>query len=191
MKHLKIYEEFDLDKFLEDPEGNIHDDDNPEITPGDWITSYRGIGQVLEILPDETLKVELIDSSKSKVRIPLSNATKIKKEEAEIAVSKIPETIKELEEISNNLETYSETIGAYEDVPSINDPESSIDFLEDILIKLIDLKKKDPYTIYHKEYSNIIIYFANLVDIIMDSTEDPNLKRKLEKIDNDFYQISE
>ena len=49
MKHLKIYEDFDLDKFLEDPEGNIHDDNDPEIGPGDWITSYRGVGLVLEM----------------------------------------------------------------------------------------------------------------------------------------------
>jgi hypothetical protein len=193
MKYLKVYEDFDLDKFLEDPEGNIHDDSDPEIGPGDWITSYRGIGQVLEMPRSQNglLKVQLVNSAKSIIQVPLEMATKIKKEEAEIASSRIPQTVKDLEEISENLDLYSESIGAYEDNPSINDPESAVDFLEEILIKLIELKKKDPYTIYHKEYSNIIMNFGNLVDVIMDSIDDPYLKRRLEKIDNDFYQISE
>jgi hypothetical protein len=193
MKHVKLYEEFDLDKFLEDPEGSIHDDRDPEIGPGDWITSYRGIGQVLEMpkVPNGTIKVQLANSAKSIAQVPLEMATKIKKEEAKIASDRVPETTKELGEISDDLDLYSETIGAYEDDPNINDPNSATDFLEDVLIKLIDLKKKDPYTIYHKEYSSILMSFANLVDVIISSTEDQNLISRVKKIDDDFYQLSE
>jgi hypothetical protein len=193
MKHIRVYEDFDLDKFLEDPEGNIHDDDDPEINPGDWITSYRGIGQVLEMPKSSNglIKVQLVNSAKSIVQVPLELSTKIKKEEAEIASSRTPQTTKELEEISNDLDSYSEAIGAYEDSPSINDPESAVDFLEEVLIKLIELKQKDSYTIYHKEYSSVLITFGNLVDVIMSSTDDQNLIRKVKKIDDDFYQLSE
>jgi len=193
MKHIRIYEDFDLDKFLEDPEGNIHDDDDPEIGPGDWITSYRGIGQVLEMPKSSNglIKVQLVNSAKSIIQVPLELSTKIKKEEAEIASSRTPQTTKELEEISNDLDSYSEAIGAYEDSPSINDPESAVDFLEEVLIKLIELKQKDSYTIYHKEYSSVLITFGNLVDVIMSSTDDQNLIRKVKKIDDDFYQLSE
>lgn len=193
MKHIRIYEDFDLDKFLEDPEGNIHDDDDPEINPGDWITSYRGIGQVLEMPKSSNglIKVQLVNSAKSIIQVPLELSTKIKKEEAEISLSRIPHTTKELEEISNDLDSYSEAIGAYEDDPSINDPESAVDFLEEVLIKLIELKQKDPYTIYHKEYSSVLITFGNLVDVITSSTDDQNLIRKVKKIDDDFYQLSE
>jgi hypothetical protein len=193
MKHLKIYEDFDLDKFLEDPAGNIHDDSDPDIGPGDWITSYRGIGQVLEMPKSSNglIRVQLVNSAKSIVQVPLELATKIKKEEAEIASSRIPQTTKELEEISNDLDSYSEAIGAYEDNPSINNPESATDFLEEVLIKLIELKQKDSYTIYHKEYSSVIITFGNLVDVIISSTDDNNLIRKVKKIDDDFYQLSE
>jgi hypothetical protein len=193
MKHIKIYEEFDLDKFLEDPAGNIHDDSDPEISPGDWITSYRGIGQVLEMPKSSNglIRVQLVNSAKSIVQVPLELATKIKKEEAEIASSRIPQTTKELDEISNDLDSYSEAIGAYEDKPSINDPESATDFLEEVLIKLIELKQKDSYTIYHKEYSSVIMTFGNLVDVIISSTDDNNLIRKVKKIDDDFYQLSE
>lgn len=192
MKHLKVYEEFDLDKFLEDPEGNIHDDEDPEIGPGDWITSYRGIGQVLEMPTQEggSLKVQLVDGPKSIIRVPMGMATKVKKEEAQLASSRVPETVKELEGISNDLEIYSETSGAYEDNPSINDPESASEFLEEVLIKLIELKQKDPYTIYHKEYASIMIIFANLIDVILSSTDDENLIRKIKKIDDEFYQLS-
>ena len=193
MKHIRVYEDFDLDKFLEDPEGNIHDDDDPEINPGDWITSYRGIGQVLEMPKSSNglIKVQLVNSAKSIIQVPLELSTKIKKEEAEIASSRTPQTTKELEEISNDLDSYSEAIGAYEDNPSINDPESAVDFLEEVLIKLIELKQKDSYTIYHKEYSSVLITFGNLVDVIMSSTDDQNLIRKVKKIDDDFYQLSE
>lgn len=193
MKYLKVYEDFDLDKFLEDPEGNIHDDNDPEIGPGDWITSYRGIGQVLEMPRSSSglVKVQLVNSAKSIVQVPLELATKIKKEQAEIASSRIPQTTKELEGISNDLDLYSESIGAYEDNPSINDPESATEFLEEVLIKLIELKQKDPYTIYHKEYSSILMTFGNLVDVIISSTEDQSLIRKIKKIDDDFYQLSE
>lgn len=193
MKYLKVYEDFDLDKFLEDPEGNIHDDSDPEIGPGDWITSYRGIGQVLEMPRSSNglLKVQLVNSAKSIVQVPLELAKKIKKDEAEIASSRIPQTTKELEGISNDLDLYSESIGAYEDNPSINDPESATEFLEEVLIKLIELKQKDPYTIYHKEYSSILMTFGNLVDVIISSTDDQNLIRKVKKIDDDFYQLSE
>jgi hypothetical protein len=193
MKYLKVYEDFDLDKFLEDPEGNIHDDSDPEIGPGDWITSYRGIGQVLEMPRSSNglVKVQLVNSAKSIVQVPLELAAKIKKEEAEIASSRIPQTTKELEGISNDLDLYSESIGAYEDNPSINDPESATEFLEEVLIKLIELKQKDPYTIYHKEYSSILMTFGNLVDVIISSTEDQGLIRKIKKIDDDFYQLSE
>ena len=193
MKHLKIYEDFDLDKFLEDPEGNIHDDNDPEIGPGDWITSYRGVGQVLEMPRSSNgiIKVQLVDSPKSIVRVPLELATKIKKEEAEIATSRIPQTEKELEEISNDLDSYSEAIGAYEDNPAINNPESAADFLEEALIKLIGLKQKDPYTVYHKEYSSILMTFANLIDVIISSTDDNTLIRKVKKIDDAFYKLSE
>jgi hypothetical protein len=193
MNHIRIYEDFDLDKFLEDPEGNIHDDDDPEINPGDWITSYRGIGQVLEMPKSSNglIKVQLVNSAKSIIQVPLELSTKIKKEEAEIASSRTPQTTKELEEISNDLDSYSEAIGAYEDSPSINDPESAVDFLEEVLIKLIELKQKDSYTIYHKEYSSVLITFGNLVDVIMSSTDDQNLIRKVKKIDDDFYQLSE
>ena len=193
MKHIKIYEEFDLDKFLEDPAGNIHDDSDPEISPGDWITSYRGIGQVLEMPKSSNglIRVQLVNSAKSIVQVPLELATKIKKEEAQIASSRIPQTTKELEGISNDLDSYSEAIGAYEDNPGINDPESATDFLEEVLIKLIELKQKDSYTIYHKEYSSVIMTFGNLVDVIISSTDDNNLIRKVKKIDDDFYQLSE
>ena len=50
MKYIKIYEDFDLDKFMQDPEAEFQkNEDNPEIEPGDYVTSYRGPGQVIDM----------------------------------------------------------------------------------------------------------------------------------------------
>lgn len=192
MKHLKIYEDFDLEKFLEDPSGNIHDDEDPEISPGDWITSYRGIGQVLE-MPRKSglIKIQLINGPRSIISIPANLAVKIKKEEAELSLSRFPETVEELEKIYSEIQNYSESIGSYDGKPVVNNPESSIDFLEDILMRLIEIKSKDSYSIYHKEYSSILMSFGSLVDIIMSSTENRNLIEKLRKINDSLYKLSE
>jgi len=50
MKHVKLFEDFDLDRFLQDPDSEFaKNEDNPELEPGDWVESYRGPGQLLSI----------------------------------------------------------------------------------------------------------------------------------------------
>jgi hypothetical protein len=191
MENLKIYEDFDLDKFMEDPYGNIHDDDSPEIEEGDYITSYRGIGQVLEI-GDPFLRVQLINPSKSIVKIPKENVSKIKKEEAELAIKRIPKTSEDIERIGNDIEYYLEKIGAYDsDDIHLNNPDSALEFLENVLVDAIGIVKKDPYATYHKEYSTLIFGFSTIEDAILNSTEDPRILNRLRKIKEDFLKISE
>ena len=75
MKYIKIYEDFDLDKFMQDPESEFQkNEDNPEIEPGDYVTSYRGPGQVIDMDAD-FIKIELLDSSKKIVRVPRNLVT--------------------------------------------------------------------------------------------------------------------
>ena len=52
MKYIKLFEAFDLDKFLDDPNSQMGNPDSPEIEIGDWTKSYRGIGQVYDIEED-------------------------------------------------------------------------------------------------------------------------------------------
>ena len=86
MKHIKIYEDFDLEKFLEDPNSEFHDDSNPEIEIGDWVTSYRGPGQLLSINND-IARVQLISGSSAIILVPFSALNKITKAEADQRIS--------------------------------------------------------------------------------------------------------
>lgn len=193
MKNIKLYEDFDVDKFIEDPFGNIHDDDSPDIEIGDFVTSYRGMGQVLD-LPMEgrgLATLQLIDSSKSTIKVPVDKLVKVKKEEMELAIENMPDTIREIEKISEEIENYLEIIGAYEsDEVYIPDVDLAVEILEDILIEIMDLKKKDPYLIYHKEYSDIISGFAALSNAIQDSTEDLNILNRVKRIENSFRDVN-
>ena len=65
MKHIRLYENFDLDAFMKDPDSYFHNDDSPEIEIGDYVSSYRGVGQVLNMEAD-FVKVQLIDGPKSR-----------------------------------------------------------------------------------------------------------------------------
>ena len=50
MKHVKLFEDFDLDKFLQDPDAEFaKNEDSPELEPGDYVDTYRGHGQLLSI----------------------------------------------------------------------------------------------------------------------------------------------
>ena len=81
MKHVKLFEDFDLDKFMEDPESEFHDDSDPNIVEGDWVTSYRGPAKFLS-LSNGMAKVQLINGPASVVSVPYDALTNINKEEA-------------------------------------------------------------------------------------------------------------
>ena len=59
-----------------------------------------------------------------------------------------------------------------------------------MIIEIIDLKKKDPYLVYHKEYSYIIFGFSTLADAIKNSTEDRRILDRLQRIEDNFEDIS-
>jgi len=44
MRYLILFEDFDLDKFLSDPEDYFRDNED-EISIGSYVNSYRGEGQ--------------------------------------------------------------------------------------------------------------------------------------------------
>ena len=71
MKYIKIYEDFDLDKFMQDPEAEFQkNEENPEIEPGDYVTSYRGPGQVID-MDDDFIKIELLISRINEVFVTI------------------------------------------------------------------------------------------------------------------------
>jgi hypothetical protein len=105
MKHLKLYEEFDLDRFLDNPEKELADDNSPEINVGNYVDSYRGKGQVLDIDSDFA-KVELHNSKGNIVKVPVFALTKISHED--LTSAKVGDSQAELAELVSTMITLTQ-----------------------------------------------------------------------------------
>ncbi len=207
MKYLKLFEDFDLDKFMEDPESQFHDDTDPNIVEGDWVTSYRGPAKFLSLSGDMA-KVELINGPRSIVSVPFEFLTKITKEEAlKLSRNKV-DAKKELTIMNQEMEAVlkaaiSEDDETGEEIFSGN-TEKTVSYLEEFLVDLIDLKNKDPYSPYYTEYGSFTSNLANLCYLMLDKIDQDiqntgnqseireleTLKKKIEVIQDKFFEIS-
>ena len=203
-----MFEDFDLDKFMEDPDSGFHDDDKSEIEDGDWVNSYRGPGQLLSVR-NEIAKVQLISASSAIVSVPVSALTKITKEEALKLRRDLPDTKKEISRMTQEMGSIVKASVEEDDETGeeifTGNLENVVSYLEDFLVDLIDLKNKDPYSPYYSEYGTFTSHLANLCFLILDyvgksmeSTDDPSELAKLkkfqlrvEKIQDKFFEISE
>jgi hypothetical protein len=193
LKHIKLYEEFDLDAFMSNPEEYFHNDESDEIELGDYVTSYRGIGQVIS-MDSDFIKLQLIDGPKSVVKVPSDMAKKIKKTEAMEIASKLPSTQNELKSLSDELANYIEVITTTndDDTETISgNLTSSVDYLEEILIDVISLTQKDTYTTYYREYADLVSGIASLAHSIIEKSADDSLKNRVDVILDKFYEISD
>ena len=208
MKHVKLFEDFDLDKFMEDPESEFHDDSDPNIVEGDWVTSYRGPAKFLS-LSNDMAKVQLINGPGSVVSVPYDALTKINKEEAlkmsRNMIDAKPELERMISEIDQILKASVEEDEETGDEIFIGNEERTVSYLEDFLVDLIDLKNKDTYVPYYTEYGNFLSQLASLCYLLLDhigrgmdssgNTSEisrlKNLKNKVEIIQDKFFEISE
>lgn len=208
MKHLKVFEDFDLDKFMEDPESQFHDDSDPNIVEGDWVTSYRGPAKFLS-LTNGMAKVQLINGPGSVVSVPYDSLTKINKEEALKMSRNMINAKEELDRMNSEMDSILKaSIGEDDETGDeifIGNEERTISYLEDFLVDLIDLKNKDTYAPYYTEYGKFTSQLATLcyllldhIGINIDSSNSPsemgrlkNLKNKVEVIQDKFFEISE
>ena len=207
-KRIILFEDFDLDKFMEDPESGFHDDSKKEIEEGDWVNSYRGPGQLLSVR-NGIAKVQLISASSSIVSVPMTALEKITKEEALKIRRDLPDTKKEVARMTSEMESIVKA-SVEEDEDSgqeifVGNIEKVMSYLEDFLVDLIDLKNKDPYAPYYSEYGVFTSHLANLCYLMLDyvgksmeSTDDMSelakLKKyqlRIEKIQDKFFEISE
>ena len=207
MKYLKLFEDFDLDKFMEDPESQFHDDTDPNIVEGDWVTSYRGPAKVLSI-SGEMARVELINGPRSIVSVPFEFLTKITKEEAlKLSRNKV-DTKKELTTMNQEMEAVLKAAISEDDETGdeifTGNTEKTISYLEEFLVDLIDLKNKDSYSPYYTEYGAFTSNLANLCYLMIDKIDKDiqntgnqsevreleNLKKKIEVIQDKFFEIS-
>lgn len=193
MKHVKLYESFDLDAFMKDPESYFHDDSSPEIVEGDYVNSYRGVGQVLS-MDNDFVKVQLIDGPKSIVRVPRELINKIAKADAMQIAQALTNTRKEIEEMSSDLQDYLDTMTSTDDEETkeiiSGDIESSVNYLESILIDVIGLQKKDSYTTSYPQYSQLVSTVAIFAHLIIETTEDVEIQKRVDSILDKFYEIS-
>lgn len=192
MKHLIIFEEFDVERFMENPEEYFHDDTSKEIVEGDYVSSYRGSGRVLKIGP-VFMEIQLLDGPSSIVKVPKEMATKITKKEA-IEISKsLPNTKKELGDMSAQLTTFLESVVEEDEEGKEvikGNLDSAVSYLEDILVDVIDLSNKDGYTTYYPEFATLISGVASLAHTIIESTDDNQIQSKIDSILDKFYEIS-
>ena len=193
MKFVKVYEDFDIDDFMQNPGTYFHSDDSDDIEDGDYITSYRGIGQILGREGD-FLRIQLMDGPRNVVRVPYDMVRKIKRAEAEEAANALPQTKNELRKMSDELGKYTETIVTTDDDDDneilSGDITSSIEYLESILIDVISLSKKDAYTTFYPEYSLLVSNVAELAQMILQTTPDETEQKSVDVILDKFYEIS-
>lgn len=192
-KHIKMFEEFDLERFMASPEEYFHDDESPTIEEGDYVTSYRGTGQVLKLDPIFA-QVQLFDGPKSLVKIPVENLTKIKKEEAVDFMKKTVDSRKDLKAILDQVQQYLESVettSEEEEEKISGNLESTVDYLEEILVDILSLKRKDPYTTQYQDFYSLISLIASISHLAISQTEDRNLLKRITAVLDKFYEISE
>lgn len=185
MKYIKLFEDFDLDKFMQDPESHLGNPDSPEIEEGDWVSSYRGVGQVLKF-EGEMARVKLEGSKEVIAIIPVFALKKIQRPDG-----KEYNTAQELKRISGEVLNYADAILSDDEEEGVhmNNPEAVVDYVEsELLLDVISLLKNDPDAGYYEEYSHIVTTVARLLDYAMEA--DPELSERAEAVLDKFYELS-
>ncbi len=184
MKYIKLYENFDLDKFMQDPEAEFQkNEDNPEIEPGDYVTSYRGPGQVID-MDEDFIKIELLDSSKKIVRVPKDLVTKTKKKDVYHDNKSHAEQIAE---IGEKVRQYAEIISPDGEDPMNVNAEAMANFIEDTLIEILSMYKKDKNVTYLPGYDKIVTGIALIADIAEQA--DPSISDRVQAALEKFYEL--
>lgn len=184
MKYIKLYEEFDLDRFMQDPDAEFQrNEDNPEIEPGDYVTSYRGAGQVID-MDDDFIKIELLDSSKKIVRVPKDLVTKTKKKEVYHDTKSHAD---EIAEIAQEVYQYAEIISPDGEDPMNVNANAIASFIEDTLIEILGMYKKDKNVTYLPGYDKLVTGIALIADIA--ETADPSISDRVQAALEKFYEL--
>jgi hypothetical protein len=171
MSYIKTFENFETDSFDKSP-----------IQPGDYVTSYRGNGQLIEF-DGEFAKIRLLDSSNRTVKVPIFAVSKIDKPDLEDQ----PATVEELTKLYADVQHYVKIVDEIDqDYGSVR-PEKLVEFMEDILIDVIRLQQKDRNTYFLEEYDYILDGIANIANHT--KQRDPSLASHIDKILDKFENL--
>lgn len=181
MKHLKLYEEFDLDRFLDNPEKELADDNSPEINVGNYVDSYRGKGQVLDIDSDFA-KVELHNSKGNIVKVPVFALTKISHED--LTSAKVGDSQAELADLVSQARQYNDYLNSMEDYDNEEDDteevysasqvnfDTLLAFIQDTVVEVISIKNNDSAYDTYSEYHELINLVGSIAGEIQRSRPD-------------------
>jgi hypothetical protein len=175
LKYLKLYEEIDLDQYLDS------DPSDPEIMEGDYVSSYRGNGQVIEI-NGESAKVQLEGAEGKLATIPVFALVKISKNE--LAPVGNPEKLKrELHELTMQVWHYYEDLvemGEEDIEVSLENTEKIVDYLEETLVELMSLRNQDPSIPEYEDYTRLVGSMTGLGGIAF--ANNPDLESRIDAV---------
>ena len=184
MKYIKLFEAFDLDKFLDDPDSQMGNPNSPEIEIGDWTKSYRGVGQVYDI-EDDYYVIQLSGSKRQLVKVPKFAVTKVGKPDSE----DYGNSIEQMNDLIQTLEDYIQALAPDDESERINNPESIVDYIEsEVLLELISIVRKDPDAATYGEFDQIVTRVALLIDLAIEA--DSDLMERAVAVQDKFYELS-
>ena len=181
LKHVMVFEEFDVDKFLEDPEAEFAKNvNNPEIEEGDYVESYRGKGQVLSFDGDFAI-VKLDGQNGPTVKVPRAN---LKKSAPTSIDGPVVDTKEELSKLSKSVQEYVDFL---EENPDTINLKSATEFLQDVLVDCIDLQKKDRNVINAEDFQTVWQGVVNVAGQVVEI--DPGMKPEIDAILSKFEEM--
>jgi hypothetical protein len=193
MKHILLFEDFDLDKFLENPEEHIHGEDDL-IDIGSYVNSYRGPSQIIGE-EGNFWRVKIIGSSSEKpVLVPKDSVEKMGMPEVKSIIAKasnLANTKRELTEHSESLEdfissTISDEDGEWKYRGSVK---TAIDFLEEIVIDLYSLHKRDNKMKFYPEFDKLATFMAILIDNLLETREGMEMEDKINSMISSIHDL--
>lgn len=183
MKHLKLFEDFDPFKFMENPESELQKQEvDSEIQEGDYVDTYRGKAQVLSIDGDFS-RVQLLGQSKSIVKVPTDMMTKIKR--ADVKISSNEESLQEIKEIVADARRYNSII---DDEEAVHNIEAVVHFLESALTDILSIYRRDPSISKTPEYDEFLTEAARLVYIVQQNSSE-EMQERVQAIVSAFEKI--
>ena len=184
-KYVKLFEEFDLDSFLDNPNGNSEGD---EIQIGDHVKSPRGMGHVVDIR-DQFAKVQLIGiETQVPATIPLSQLTKIDSSESD----RVGDLGGEVEAIAHEAQEYLSQLKKMvidQDMELVSQTGGKIlDFLEDTLLDLMNMYKKNSNLPSLPQYGRLESIIAQLSDVAQEI--DPELGDRIDAVYSQYADLT-
>lgn len=186
LKNILVFEAFDLDKFLEDPDSNMHDDSDDIIDVGTYVDSYRGPGQVVEEAGNFWI-VKLLSENGKDVKIPKEECRKMTTPEVDEYRESISNTNIDLElesikdDLNSSITTFVEEV-APEKYIYVGDVQKGINFFDAIIIEMLRLKMKDPDLIVRDDTWVISQLIAIGLNAIEEASDDEEVHERVNKM---------